>query len=208
MMEAWVSMRSTAAPPWLAGSARKAMTAAWSCSLMRVTLDTEPQALTLALSRFAGEGTRWESRRDRVPSTAKRERARVRVCDLVRAEFQRAAMRRASIATTDFADLKLAEIGAQLGARRTVQQVARRADLQHMSVGDERRARGGVERILRLVADEQHGQPAGSLQGAHEVEHLAPQGRAEGRERLVQQQHRAVAHQAAGERDPLALATR
>ena len=57
-MEAWVSMRATAAPPWLAGSARKAMTAAWSGSLMHVSFKTEQQALTLTLSRCAGEGTR------------------------------------------------------------------------------------------------------------------------------------------------------
>jgi hypothetical protein len=38
-----------------------------------------PGTLTLALSRFAGEGTPAEQRLDRVPSTAKRERVRVRV---------------------------------------------------------------------------------------------------------------------------------
>src|SRR6185312_12520212 len=45
--------------------------------------DSSPRALTLTLSRFAVEGTRSRSRSAGVPSTAKRERVRVRVCDTV-----------------------------------------------------------------------------------------------------------------------------
>jgi hypothetical protein len=41
----------------------------------------EPQTLTLALSRFAVAGTLAERHLDRVPSPAKRERARVRARD-------------------------------------------------------------------------------------------------------------------------------
>jgi hypothetical protein len=41
----------------------------------------EPQTLTLALSRFAGEGALPLRRHNRVPSSAKRERAKMRVCD-------------------------------------------------------------------------------------------------------------------------------
>jgi len=44
-----------------------------------MTVETEPQALTLTLSRFAVEGTRSGNCSAGVPSTAKRERARVRV---------------------------------------------------------------------------------------------------------------------------------
>jgi len=41
--------------------------------------DTESQALTLTLSHSVGDGTALNGSLDRVPSTAKRERARVRV---------------------------------------------------------------------------------------------------------------------------------
>ena len=48
-----------------------------------MTTKTESQALTPALSRFAVEGTPAEQSHNRVPSTAKRERVRVRACDSI-----------------------------------------------------------------------------------------------------------------------------
>jgi hypothetical protein len=47
--------------------------------IAQVSSSTESHALTLALSRFAGEGTRSSKHHNAVPSTAKRERVRVRV---------------------------------------------------------------------------------------------------------------------------------
>src|SRR5882724_12363130 len=50
-------------------------------TFMLATVFASLRTLTLALSRFAVEGTPSVQRHNRVPSTAKRERARVRVCD-------------------------------------------------------------------------------------------------------------------------------
>jgi hypothetical protein len=47
------------------------------------------QTLTPTLSRFAVEGATETVRSDRVPSTAKRERGRVRVCDFTVVERTR-----------------------------------------------------------------------------------------------------------------------
>ena len=49
---------------------------------------------------------------------------------------------------------------------------------------------------------------AGLLHGLDEIQHVAPERGAQGREGLVQQQHRPVAHQGAGDGDALALAAR
>ena len=48
------------------------------CEPAHTNVEIEPEALTLTLSRFAGEGTPAVRLLDSVPSTAKRERVRAR----------------------------------------------------------------------------------------------------------------------------------
>ena len=63
-------------------------------------------------------------------------------------------------------------------------------------------------RILRLVRDHEDGEDFRLLHRADEVQHVAPERGAQRREGLVQQEHRPVPHQGAGDGDALALAAR
>src|SRR5262249_38093374 len=84
----------------------------------------------------------------------------------------------------------------------------RRSVAENPPTLDEQDATRGMTRVLRLMADEEQGEAEIAAQRLDEIQHLAPLGRAEGSEGLVQQQERALAHQAAGERHALALAAR
>ena len=63
-------------------------------------------------------------------------------------------------------------------------------------------------RVLGLMGDEQHRHAPFGLHAGEQFQHVVAQRRPERGERLVEQQHRPVAHQDAGERDALALAAR
>ena len=61
-------------------------------------------------------------------------------------------------------------------------------------------------RILRLMGDEEHRHAPLGLEADQQIQHVLAQGRAERAERLVEEQHGAVADQDTRERHTLALA--
>ena len=87
--------------------------------------ETEPHTLALTLSRSAGEGTLSERRHNRVPSTAKRERFRVRACDSVlRAETQPAlSHRQASFSSAAVFPTVARQAGSLPGGMETAMRV-------------------------------------------------------------------------------------
>ena len=64
-----------------------------------------------------------------------------------------------------------------------------------------------VPGIVRVVADHQHRESAITPEAVQQIEHFLPQRRTERGEGLVQKEHRTAAHQRAGQRHPLPLAS-
>ena len=64
-----------------------------------------------------------------------------------------------------------------------------------------------VPGIVGVMADHQHRESAITSEAIQQIEHFLPQCRPEGGEGLIQKQHRAAAHQGAGQRHPLPLAS-
>ena len=98
--------------------------------------------------------------------------------------------------------------GHQRGGRWIVEQVGDSAGRRDVAVVDKDAVLRDAPRVLGLMADQHDGQPGGPAQLVDQVEHLEAQCRAHRGERFVEQQDGAFAHQAAGQRDALALAAR
>ena len=83
-----------------------------------------------------------------------------------------------------------------------------RADCRDSPILQENDVVGDPPGVFRLMRDEKHGHAPLGLHAHEQIEHILAQRRAERGEGLVEQQHRAVADEHAGERDALALAAR
>ena len=92
--------------------------------------------------------------------------------------------------------------------RRPLVEVARRALLLDAAGVHDDDAVGDRHRLLLVVRDVDHGEAEPLLQLADLLAHLAAQPGVEVAERLVEQQHRRLQHQGAGDGDALLLAAR